>query len=103
MADTPASANPAPAVRIALTRRQWFVASLLFRIILLNYLDRVILSLVSPVMREQLGIAELQYADALNALLLAYAITYVGCGVIPDWLRDVPQALEHPVSARETP
>ena len=68
-----------------------------------SLLFRIILSLVSPVMRKQLGIAELQYADALNLLLLAYAMTYVGSGMILDRLRDVPQAPEDAVSAREMP
>ena len=54
-------------------------------------------------MRKQLGIAELQYADALNLLLLAYAMTYVGSGMILDRLRDVPQAPEDAVSVREMP
>ena len=74
----------APATRLAFTRAQTYLAALLFAMILLNYLDRVVLSLVSPVMRLELGLSQMQYAQAVNAFLLAYGFMYVGSGLILD-------------------
>ena len=51
---------------------------------LLNYLDRVVLSLVSPAMRSELGFTQLEYAKAVNAFLIAYAVMYIGSGLIVD-------------------
>jgi len=69
---------------LSFNRQQWFIALLLFVMMVLNYLDRVILSLVSPVMRQELHLTQLDYAYSVNAFLLAYAIMYVGFGVIAD-------------------
>lgn len=60
------------------------IAALLFLMILLNYLDRVVLSIVSPVMRQELGLTPADYAFALNAFLASYAVMYLGSGVIVD-------------------
>lgn len=69
-------------VAVAFTRKQWAIAALLFLMIVLNYLDRVVLSLVSPVMRQDLGLSTRDYATAVNAFLIAYGIMYLGSGVI---------------------
>ena len=52
--------------------------------ILLNYLDRVVLSIVSPVLRQELSLSQGQYALALNAFLAAYAVMYLGSGLLLD-------------------
>jgi sugar phosphate permease len=64
-------------VAVAFTRKQWAIAALLFLMIVLNYLDRVVLSLVSPVMRQDLGLSTRDYATAVNAFLIAYGIMYL--------------------------
>ena len=66
-------------------REQWVIAILLFLMILLNYLDRVVLSIVSPVLRQELSLTPADYALALNAFLAAYALMYLGSGIIVDW------------------
>jgi ACS family hexuronate transporter-like MFS transporter len=70
--------------RIAFTRQQTYLAALLFTMILLNYLDRVVLSLVSPVMRAELDLSQMQYAQAVNSFLVAYGFMYLGSGLILD-------------------
>ena len=65
-------------------REQWGIAALLFLMILLNYLDRVVLSIVSPVMRQELALTPADYALALNAFLAAYGVMYFGSGIIVD-------------------
>ena len=69
---------------VSFTREQVFIAALLFVMMLLNYLDRVILSLVSPLLRRDLHLTELDYAFAINAFLFAYGIMYLGSGLIVD-------------------
>lgn len=68
------------------TRQQWIIALLLFGMILLNYLDRVVLSLLSPVIRQEFALSQLDYAFAVNAFLLAYGFMYLGSGLVLDRL-----------------
>jgi ACS family hexuronate transporter-like MFS transporter len=65
-------------------RQQWVIAILLFFMILLNYLDRVVLSLVSPILRKELNLTQMDYALAVNAFLIAYGIMYLGSGLVLD-------------------
>jgi ACS family hexuronate transporter-like MFS transporter len=66
------------------SRDQWFVAILLFVMMVMNYLDRQALSVIAPVMRKELGISVIGYANAVNSFLLAYAIMYAGSGMVLD-------------------
>src|SRR6476620_7806204 len=66
------------------SRRQWGIALLLFLMILLNYLDRVVLSLVSPMLRKELNLTQMDYAIAVNAFLIAYGVMYLGSGLVLD-------------------
>ena len=65
-------------------RTQWFVASLLFAMLFLNYVDRLVLSVLAPIMRDEIGLSQTDYAWAVNAFLLSYAVMYFGSGVILD-------------------
>lgn len=65
---------------------RWIVAGLLFLATLINYLDRQILSVVAPMLRQDLHLTNTQYAYAINAFLIAYAIMYTAGGRIMDWL-----------------
>lgn len=73
-----------PGASATFTRRQWVIAILLFFMILLNYLDRVVLSLLSPVIREEFHLTQMDYATAVNAFLLAYGFMYLGSGLVLD-------------------
>ena len=68
----------------ALSRQQWIIAILLFFMILLNYLDRVVLSLLSPVIRAEFHLTPMDYAYAVNAFLIAYGVMYLGSGLVLD-------------------
>ena len=70
--------------RTGFSRRQWAIAILLFVMILLNYLDRVVLSLVSPILRKELNLTPMDYAFAVNAFLVAYGLMYLGSGLVLD-------------------
>jgi ACS family hexuronate transporter-like MFS transporter len=67
-------------------RRRWRIASLLFLATLLNYFDRQVFSLVSPVLRVQLSLTTMQYAHMLNAFLLGYTSMQFVAGWIVDRL-----------------
>ena len=67
-------------------QRRWWIASLLFLSTLLNYFDRQIFSLVSPVLRVQFGLNAKQYSHLLTAFLVGYTVTQLFAGVIVDRL-----------------
>jgi MFS transporter, ACS family, hexuronate transporter len=69
-----------------MTRRSWWIAALLFLSTLLNYFDRQILSLVSPVLRVQFALSARQYSHLLNAFLLGYTSMQLIAGWIVDRL-----------------
>jgi len=52
--------------------------------LLLNYLDRQVLSIVFVEMKKDLGFTQWQYTAAVNAFLAAYGVMYVGSGLILD-------------------
>jgi ACS family hexuronate transporter-like MFS transporter len=62
------------------------IVVLLFLVACFNYVDRQILAIVIPVMRQQTGITSNQYGSAVSAFLLGYGVMYVGSGVIVDRL-----------------
>lgn len=55
-----------------MSSRRWWIAGLLFLSTLLNYFDRQILSLVSPVLRVEFSLSAGQYSLLLDAFLLGY-------------------------------
>ena len=59
---------------------------MLFTVLLLNYLDRQVLSILFTEMKTDLGFSQWQYTMAVNAFLLAYGFMYVGSGMILDRL-----------------
>src|SRR5581483_9696468 len=69
---------------ISLKRDQLTLAALSFVAMVMNYLDRQALSVVAPMMRRELGLSVMQYANAVNAFLAAYSIMYTGSGIILD-------------------
>src|SRR5207247_10962104 len=70
--------------RVAFNGQQTLVAVLLLLMVVLNYLDRQILSVLAPVMRKALGLSQSDYAFAVNAFLLSYAFMYTGSGLVLD-------------------
>jgi len=65
---------------------RYVVAFLLFFATLINYADRLMLSVVSPFLRQELRLTEQDYSQIVSLFLLAYAIMYAGSGPIADWL-----------------
>jgi ACS family hexuronate transporter-like MFS transporter len=69
---------------VSFNREQSYLAGLIFFMMLLNYLDRQALSVVAPMIRKELGLSVTDYANAVNAFLLAYSLMYVGSGIVLD-------------------
>lgn len=67
-----------------MSNRRWWIAALLFLSTLLNYFDRQILALVSPVLRVQFSLTAVEYSHLLNAFLLGYTSMQFIAGWIVD-------------------
>ncbi len=63
---------------------RWWIASLLFLSVVINYIDRQCLSILAPVITKELHLTNLEYSRVLNAFLLAYTLMYVGSGFLVD-------------------
>jgi len=66
---------------------RWLIAGLLFLSTTINYLDRQILSVVAPILRQELKLSNAQYAYAINTFMIAYGIMYMVTGRIIDLLK----------------
>ncbi len=58
----------------AVPHLRWGIVALLFVATLLNYLDREVLSIISPVLRGQFCLSAVDYSHLLTAFLLGYTL-----------------------------
>ena len=65
---------------------RYVVAIMLFLSTMINYTDRLMLSVVSPAVRADLHMTEQDYGQMLSLFLVAYAIMYAASGPISDRL-----------------
>lgn len=63
---------------------RWWVLGLLFFSITINLLDRQVLSVVAPVLRDTLGISATQYGQILFGFMLGMALTQIPAGMLLD-------------------
>jgi ACS family hexuronate transporter-like MFS transporter len=63
---------------------RWYVAGLFFLASVINYIDRQTLSVVAPVLTKELQISPVEYANILQAFLIAYTVMYVFSGALTD-------------------
>ncbi|MCE9630560.1 MAG: MFS transporter [Planctomycetia bacterium] len=63
---------------------RWWIAGLLFLSTVINYVDRQTLSVLAPVLKQELGVSDSQYANILTAFLASYTVMYVGSGLLVD-------------------
>ena len=56
-----------PQSKLRFSREQAPLVFLLFIMMVMNYLDRQALSVVAPVMRKELGVSVMGYANAVNS------------------------------------
>ena len=65
---------------------RWVIAVMLFLATMINYADRLALSVVSVDLRREFGLTEQDYSHVLTIFMIAYAIMYAGSGLVVDRL-----------------
>src|SRR4051812_2628502 len=65
-------------------RRRWLILALIFGAIVLNYIDRQILSILKPTLKTEFGFDDRGYALLVNVFTIGYATMYPAAG----WLVD---------------
>ena len=65
-------------------RRRWIILALIFGAMVLNYVDRQIVSVLKPTLKAEFGIDDRGYATLINAFVFCYAASYAVAG----WLVD---------------
>lgn len=66
------------------SHRRWLVVVLLMGFGVVNYLDRQALSVLAPVLRQELGFTTVQYSYIVALFLTSYAIGYAFSGALLD-------------------
>ncbi|RMB37458.1 ACS family hexuronate transporter-like MFS transporter [Sphingomonas sp. PP-F2F-G114-C0414] len=61
-------------------RRRWIIVALVFVAIMLNYVDRQILSLLKPTLEAEFHWSDQDYANMLSAFQVAAAVAFLGTG-----------------------
>ena len=65
-------------------RYRWVIVALLFSATAINYIDRQMIGVLKPTLREEFGWSEADFANIVFWFQLAYAIGYIGFGRIVD-------------------
>jgi ACS family hexuronate transporter-like MFS transporter len=65
---------------------RWIICALLFAATTINYVDRSVLGVLEPTLREEIGWTDKQYGDINAAFTLAYAIGFLLSGWVMDRL-----------------
>jgi ACS family hexuronate transporter-like MFS transporter len=77
----------APATESVTARRtnmRWTICALLFFATTINYMDRQVLGLLKPTLKEKIGWNDVQYAHIVIAFQAAYALGLLGFGRLID-------------------
>ena len=70
----------------AVLRRRWLILALIFAAIVLNYIDRQILSILKPTLKREFGFDDRGYALLVNVFTVGYAAMYPVTGWLVDRL-----------------
>ena len=82
--DVPLAANIAEAAPA--TRFRWVVLALVFAAITINYIDRMVISILAPDLRKQYNIGDEAYGYITSAFALSYAFGQMVSGRWLDWV-----------------
>ncbi len=77
------STDAAPSHRLP-SRRRWFMLSLLLIATIINYVDRVNISIAAPFMAKDLGLDKIQMGLVFSAFAWTYALALVPAGFVAD-------------------
>ena len=73
-------------MKIKIPKLRWVIAGLLLAATVINYTDRLTLSVVIPDVRRHLFLSDEDYAQIVSIFLFAYAIMYAVSGYVVDRL-----------------
>jgi ACS family hexuronate transporter-like MFS transporter len=65
---------------------RWWIAFLLFLTTGLSFFDRQVLSVIAPVIINELGLSNVEYSRIVFAFLLSYTVMFTLGGRLIDWL-----------------
>lgn len=65
-------------------RYRWVICALLFFATTINYIDRQVIGILKPVLEEELGWSEIDYANIVFYFQVAYAVGYALAGRVID-------------------
>lgn len=65
-------------------RRRWFLVAIIFIITVLSYIDRQVVSILKPILKEEFSLDDVGYALVINVFTICYALMYPVSG----WLVD---------------
>ena len=65
-------------------RRRWVLVAIIFVITVLSYIDRQVVSILKPILKEEFSLDDIGYALVINVFTVCYAIMYPVSG----WLVD---------------
>ena len=63
---------------------RWWIAGLIFLATLINFVNRLTISVLAPVITEQLKLSNLEFASITNSFLLAYTVSQALSGKLYD-------------------
>lgn len=79
-----ATAPPMPEGAGQVGRYRWAIVGLLFAATVINYIDRQMLGVLKPLLSEDMGWSERDYANIVICFQLAYAFGYISFGSVVD-------------------
>ena len=71
-------------ITLAASRRRWLILAVIFCAMVLNYMDRQIVSVLKPTLKLEFGLDDRGYALLVNVFVASYA----GCYALAGWLVD---------------
>jgi ACS family hexuronate transporter-like MFS transporter len=69
---------------LSLSPKRWWILTLIFLSITINYLDRTMLGILRPVIRQDVGMDDAVYGYITTAFLVAYTVGSLICGGVLD-------------------
>ncbi|HVV00315.1 MAG TPA: MFS transporter, partial [Verrucomicrobiae bacterium] len=68
------------------SRRRWIILAIIFGALVLNYIDRQIVSILKPTLKNAFEIDDSGYARLVNIFTVCYAVMYPAAGWLVDRL-----------------
>jgi len=82
--DTQTAATALPTAGFTVRGLRWWIATLIFFATLINFIDRLTISILAPVITSQLGLTNLQFAKLTTWFLVAYTFSQGFSGKLYD-------------------